>query len=241
MSQHKNSTEKAGGRAAWLKLVFLGLCVTLLAFLVRSYFYNPSVLRELWATLQSIRDHWWAGPAFLIAYLIGTTGLVPAVIFHMICGAVFGFPKALLLNLIAVNLAANLQFLWARKLGRATVARLLERFGLGRLEPLAHTHGLKAVVLLRQLPLPFVGVNAAAGVSSMRAADFALGSGLGSLPVTVVYTYLAASLLEGVAGAKERAFVQSAIAAALAFAATFVPRWWARWREARRAGLPPQP
>ncbi|MBI3183101.1 MAG: TVP38/TMEM64 family protein [Myxococcales bacterium] len=182
------------------------------------------------ALLRSVQQRWWAAPAYLALYLGGTCLFLPAVLFHMVAGAAWGFPVASALNFVAVNGAANLQFLIGRRLGRERAQRLLRQTRLGALDERAARHGFRAMVAIRLLPLPFVGVNVAAGVSAIRWRDFALGSMVGSFPVMLVYTYFAASLVEGVAGAERDAMLHAAAAGVLVLLATFVPRLWSRTR-----------
>ena len=52
-------------------------------------------------------------------------------------------------------------------------------------------HGLKLVILVRLSPLiPFNVLNYALGVTRVRLRDYALGSFLGMLPVTLLYVYV---------------------------------------------------
>lgn len=193
--------------------------------------------RTLLDGLRSVQGHWWSIPAYWGAYLVGTSLFVPAVAFHLAAGATFGFGVASIANLAAVNGAASLHFFVARALGRERVSDFLSRHGFSALEARFQKGAVGAMVAIRFLPLPFAGVNAAAGVSGMRWRDFALGSFIGSLPVTLVYTHLAASLVDGVAGARDRALVHVAVAAALILAVTFGPRYvLARLRRRRGAG-----
>lgn len=187
--------------------------------------------RAALSALRSIEQRWWAAPLYLAVYLGGTSAFLPAALFHMVSGATFGFAPAAGLNFLAVNAAANLQFLAGRKLGRRRAASWLRHPRLRAADQGAQRYGYRAIAAIRLLPLPFAGVNLAAGLSGIRWRDFALGSMLGSLPVMLVYTYFAASLVEGVAGAEWRALLHSGAAGALLLLATFVPRALRRFQK----------
>ena len=101
--------------------------------------------------------------------------------------------------------------------------------GWTRSEALFAENGLWSMVAVRQLPLPFVAVNVSAGASPVRWVHFALGSGLGALGPTIVYTYFATSLIDGVEGAKKEAVVKALLAGAAIVLIAVGPKvvvWW---------------
>lgn len=189
------------------------------------------------AWLQSARDQGWAIPAFGGAYVTLTWFFVPATLFHMVSGATFGFKLALLLNVVAFNVTSNLQFLAARRFGRGAVTGWVAGVRLDAVERKLEREGFRAALLLRVLPLPNVAVNLTAGLSAIRWRDFAAGSLLGAFPVIAVYTWFAASLVTGVAGAKEQALRHTLIGAALVIALAVISRLLAR----REPDLPRKP
>jgi len=169
-------------------------------------------------TLRRVQGQWWAIPAFFGAYVLFTTALVPAVFLHMASGAAYGFEEAIWINLACFHATANLQFLAARRAGRERVAGFLARRGIRALDEVSKTHGLLGVVLIRFLPIPMVAVAAGLGVSPVRWRDFAVGSLVGAFPYIAVYTYFAAALVEGAAGAEREAQWKVAIATAVVLA-----------------------
>jgi uncharacterized membrane protein YdjX (TVP38/TMEM64 family) len=168
--------------------------------------------------LRQVQGQWWALPAYFGAYVALTTALVPAVLLHMAAGAAYGFQEAIWINLACFHLTANAHFLAARRAGRERVAGLLARRGIRALDEVSRTHGLLGVVLIRFLPIPAMAVAAGLGVSPVRWRDFALGSFVGASPYIVVYTYFAAALVEGAAGAEREAQWRVAIATAVVLA-----------------------
>lgn len=188
------------------------------------------------AGLRSIRDEWWALPAYAGLYLSLTTVFFPGLVFHLASGATWGFPLASVVNVLLMNLSASLQFWLARTLGREQVASLLRRYGLLKLDSGAQQHGVRAMIAIRAIPLPSMLVNASAGVSGMRYRDFVIGTGIGALPYILIYTWFAAAIADGVAGAEQRALFQGGIAAVVILVLAIVPRLWAA-RVKRAAGL----
>ncbi len=191
------------------------------------------------ALLRSVQHQWWAIPAFALSYVTLTAAFAPVVLFHMISGAAYGFWPGLLLNLIVFNVAVSLQFLAARRVGRARAEALVARYGLvGRVRS-SSTNGLRTVLSLRLLPLPSMITCLTAVLAGVRWRDFALGSFIGAMPSTVIYTYFAAALVEGVEGAERKAILQTGAAALCLAALIFAPRLWRRLRARREPQSPP--
>lgn len=174
--------------------------------------------------LRSVAGQPWAMVAYAGLYLVLTTAFFPAVLLHVAAGATWGFSTAAVLNVVVFNLAASAQFLAARRLGRDRVAHWVQRYGLLRLDAGAQSHGVRATLAIRALPLPTMLVNLSAGVSAIRWRDFAVGTFLGAMPYLLIYTYFASAIAQGVAGAQERALVQGLIAALLLVLISVLPR-----------------
>lgn len=126
----------------------------------------------------------WAGP-LLYAGLYAALSLTPAPASALTVGAgvLFGWPLGVPVVLVGALAGAVAGFGLARGLGRASVA------GLGgarraRLDALLARRGLLAVIAVRLVPVvPFAILNAACGLSAVRARDYVLGTALGMLPV----------------------------------------------------------
>lgn len=86
------------------------------------------------------------------------------------------------------------------------------------------SHGFRLIFYLRLVPLlPFNEINFGAGLSNIRFKDFALGSLLGMLPGTFVYTHFAAALLSGVGGAGKRATCHLVVSSLLFVSLSLMP------------------
>ena len=102
------------------------------------------------------------------------------------------FAVGTLIASIASAAAATAAFLVERTIARRRVARWAAadpRFAA--LDAAIGDDGLKLVILVRLSPLiPFNVLNYALGLTRVRLRDYALGSFLGMLPVTVLYVYI---------------------------------------------------
>jgi uncharacterized membrane protein YdjX (TVP38/TMEM64 family) len=194
-------------------------------------------LRAAVAFLQRLDEFWWSMPAYLGIYVVLTAAFAPAVLFHAAAGVTWGFKVAMVLNVLACNGAASLQFLAARKLGRDRVRWILERKAAAGVDRLLSHSGFEAALLIRLMPLPTMAVNVAGGLSSIRWRHFALGTFFGTLPIIVIYTWFASELAQGLAGTESRILRNLVIAGAGLLTVAAIPKAVMAWR--KRRGKPP--
>jgi uncharacterized membrane protein YdjX (TVP38/TMEM64 family) len=183
------------------------------------------------AMLRGLGSQPAAVPVFLLLYLVGTTLMLPAVGFHVVAAVVWGFWPGLAASMLALNLVSNGQFWLGRWVGRAKVQAWLERRGWGG--AVLRNSSISTMIAVRQLPLPFVAVNVAAGASPLTAWQFAIGSGLGALPPTLVYTWFATALIDGVEGARGEALIKALAGGAGVLLIVVASKAWGRWRSRR--------
>lgn len=174
-------------------LVFLA---TLIAV---GYVIESGMLRELmsenWID-REVRGKGIPGEILFVAVGgIATAVAVPRHIVAFLGGYAFGLGLGTALSLLAAEFGCLLTFLYGRHVGRPLVgARLVER--VRRIEDFLAANPFSMTLLIRLLP---VGNNfatsLAAGVSRVPARPFLLGSLLGYLPQTFVFT-LAGSGIE---------------------------------------------
>jgi uncharacterized membrane protein YdjX (TVP38/TMEM64 family) len=137
-----------------------------------------------------------AGPvgvlAYMAAFAIAAICLLPGSILTVGAGAAYGVVWGTIVASLASAVAAIAAFLVARTIARRRVARWLAsdpRFTA--LDAAIGEHGLTLVVLVRLSPLiPFNVLNYALGLTRVRLRDYAVGSVIGMLPVTILYVYV---------------------------------------------------
>lgn len=187
--------------------------------------------------LRELGAHPAAYVIFVLLYLAGTSVLLPAVGFAIVAAVVWGYGPGMLVSLLALNLASNVHFWVGRWIGQARVEQWLARRGWGA--AVLRESGVTTMITVRQLPLPFMAVNVAAGVSPLKWWHFAVGSAIGAIPPTVVYTYFATALLEGVEGARTEALLKALAGGAMIVTLALAPKLWARWRRGRDQRVTP--
>jgi uncharacterized membrane protein YdjX (TVP38/TMEM64 family) len=193
--------------------------------------------KRLAAAIERMRDVPALAMLFVIGYALATVFGVPGTVFTLAGGAIFGTLLGSLLNWAGATLGALGAYVLARRLGSDAVRKLLGRRA-GALDALTSKADLATLFRLRLIPVvPFNALNFAAGFARVRFRAYALSTALGIIPGTVVYTYFADSLVAGVTGARQRAFVHVAIAGALLIVLSFVPALARRLRPCFRRPL----
>ena len=132
-------------------------------------------------------------------YTALVTGLValgtPRLIFYVLGGLAFGFWQGLLLAQVGAVIGSYLTFWAVRHGGRGWLER---RFGDHRLfgKTFHVRSSVKAVVLIRQLPLTSVMINSGLALSKVRARVFVLGTFIGYLPQGVIAALIGSGVVE---------------------------------------------
>jgi len=152
---------------------------------------------------------------------LGTAVFFPKPVLATAAGLLFGVAWGSVVAIAGFTAGAMVAFGIARRLGRDEVAaRLGER--LGTLEEVFARRGVEATLVVRLLPvLPFTLANYGAGVTSVKATHFALGTALGLVPSTVLAAVLGDALSDL---GSPRSIVALSVWAVLAAAGL----WWGR-------------
>jgi uncharacterized membrane protein YdjX (TVP38/TMEM64 family) len=177
------------GRPAWL----LGLGLAALLLLVH---FTPvsAYLRQAQQVQQDLHRFGWLAPGVFtggVALLVAA-GL-PRLAFCFIGGLTFGFFRGLWWTQLGTFLGCYLAFLAIRS---SWFSRLLPARRWGASSPLLQAHGLAAVILARQLPVPALAVNAGLALSGVGHLDFILGTILGQLPQAIPCVMIGSGLLQ---------------------------------------------
>lgn len=136
----------------------------------------------------------WGAAAFVAAYVVACVLFLPASVFTLGAGALFGVPLGFALVSLASTLAATTCFLLARFVARDWLASKAEgNAKFAALDAAVAREGWKIVGLLRLSPvIPFGLLNYALGITSVKLRDFVWASWLGMMPGTLLYVWLGA-------------------------------------------------
>jgi len=145
----------------------------------------------------------WGMVLFVLVFVVACVVLVPSSALSLAAGAAWGTVVGSLLAIPGSTLGAIAAFFVARTLARPWARRrLANRPVVAAIDRAVGDRGFQTVVLLRLAPiLPYNLLNVALGLSSVRLRDFALGSLLGMLPLTIlcVHSGAVAATLAGIA------------------------------------------
>jgi len=171
----------------------------------------------------------WAPVAYVMLYAAATPLFVPAALFALAGGALFGPVWGVVLNLSGATIGAAIAFLVARYLAADWVAHKTS----GRLKRLltgVEAEGWRFVAFVRLVPLfPFNLTNYALGVTKIRFAAYVITSFICMAPGAVAYTWLGHAGREALAG-KTAAIRYGLLALGLLAAVAFLPRLSGRFR-----------
>jgi len=136
-----------------------------------------------------------SGEFLFMALATIATGIgLPRQVISSLAGYAFGLMMGTGLALVGTILGCMGSFYYARLLARGPIQR---RFSgrVRRLDNFLHDNTFIMTLLVRMLPVGSnVVTNMAAGVSSVRAIPFFLGSALGYLPQTIIFALLGSSV-----------------------------------------------
>lgn len=134
----------------------------------------------------------WGPIAFVIIYVLATVLLLPGAAMTPLSGLLFGLGPGTLYVIIASNIGANIAFLIGRYFAREAVARKIEgNDKFAAIDQAVGKEGWKIVGLTRLSPVfPFVLLNYAYGLTSVRWIHYAAASLFGMIPGTVMYVYI---------------------------------------------------
>jgi uncharacterized membrane protein YdjX (TVP38/TMEM64 family) len=140
---------------------------------------------------------WWGVLAYVVVYLARPIVLFPASVLTIVAGILFGPVLGVAVVVIAANASAMVAYGVGRLLGRPPGApaddgghRTLARRWSRRLRE----RSFETVLVMRLLFLPYDLVNYLSGILRLRWMPFLLATALGSLPGTISFVLLGASI-----------------------------------------------
>jgi uncharacterized membrane protein YdjX (TVP38/TMEM64 family) len=164
---------------------------------------------------------------FLAAHIVASLLFIPRTVLGLVAGLVFGLWWGLVWAALGSVLGAIAGFLVARYINSG----LIDLENIPRLGPFllrAEEGGWRAVTMLRLIPvIPHSLSNYALGLTRLSLANYALGSLLGQLPMTIAYVSFGAAGGRMVSGDKSWLVPITVGAAALALS-ILLPRWHAK-------------
>ncbi len=149
--------------------------------------------------IDTVGGAWWGVFAYVLVYLARPIVLFPASILTIVGGILFGPVLGVAVVVVAANASAMIAYGVGRLLGRTpggpdTPTTPDEASLARRWSNRMRNNSFETVLVMRLLFLPYDLVNYLSGVLRLRWLPFLLATALGSLPGTVSFVLLGASL-----------------------------------------------
>ena len=201
------------GRALLAALVLLGIVWVL----THRGALSPAAIKTALATAPA------APLIFVAAHVAASLAFVPRTLMAVAAGLLFGVAGGLLWATVGSTAGALAGFFLARYVNSG----LIEPESLPRLGPLlvkAEEGGWRAVAMVRLIPvLPHPLTNYGLGLTRLSLADYAIGTILGQIPMTVAYVEFGAAGNEALSGGANWV-LPTIIGAAVLIASIFLPK-----------------
>ena len=208
-------------RRTVLKLAAAGALLAVFAVIWFSPLREHLTRENIRAAVDQIRAVWWAPIAYVLIYAAGCLVALPASIFVLSAGFIWGWVLGGVYAMCGGLLGALVSYFAAQFIGEG----LLDRFGrAGQLVRRQVDHaGFTSLLILRNIPgVPFAALNYGAGVARVPFRDYFFATLIGIAPSKFVLTYCADALFNG-SMSEADAFRRLAIVCALVIAMILLP------------------
>lgn len=137
----------------------------------------------------------WAPVAYMVLYAAGVCLFLPGTLLTGLGAAIFGAYWGFLYVWVGAMLGAGTAFLIGRTLGRDFAASLIgDR--LKKYDDAIERNGFATVLYLRLVYFPFTPMNFGMGLTKVRFRDYLLGTGLGIIVGTFIFTFFIGTVKE---------------------------------------------
>jgi uncharacterized membrane protein YdjX (TVP38/TMEM64 family) len=185
------------------KVLKIGVLVAIAAAFAAIFFsplrhhLNIAAARDFVTRVRGdVLSLWWAPVAFVLAYAAGCIFAIPATIFIVFAGAVWGWKLGTLYAMSGGMLGAVASYFVGRFVGEGMLARF-GRVGEAVRRQVSSA-GFMSMLIVRLIPgPPFAVWNYAAGVAGVGFGDYFFGTLLGTLPAHMIFAYSADALFNG--------------------------------------------
>lgn len=146
------------------------------------------------AAISKIASLWYAPILFMVAFAVACVLWVPASVFLIAAGVIWGWRLGSIYSITAALAGAVMSYYVSRFIG----AEAMARFGGAKIARYLERAGFQTMLILRLIPLfPFAVLNYGAGIAGVRARDFFFSTALGVLPSMIVVCYSADAIARG--------------------------------------------
>jgi uncharacterized membrane protein YdjX (TVP38/TMEM64 family) len=185
--QNEKSRNKAILKAG-IFLAFIILAISLIRFTPIKNYLTAQALGDFLETAGYL-----APVLFMLIYTVGVCVFLPGTLLTGLGAAIFGAYWGFLYVWIGAMLGASAAFFIGRTLGREFAASLIgDR--LKKYDDAIERNGFATVLYLRLVYFPFTPMNFGMGLTKVHFRDYFLGTGLGIIVGTFIFTFFIGTL-----------------------------------------------
>jgi len=181
------------------KRAIIKACILVAFIIVAIYIVRFTSVKEFLTreTLGNFLDTagFWGPLAFILIYAVGICLFIPGTLLTALGAAIFGPYWGFLYVWIGAMAGSSAAFWIGRTLGREFAATLIgDR--LKKYDDAIERNGFATVLYLRLVYFPFTPMNFGMGLTKARFRDYFLGTGLGIIVGTFIFTFFVGTLKE---------------------------------------------
>ncbi len=185
--QSSNKKSSAGIKALLFIAFIIGAIVVVRYTPVKDYLTAQALGRFLDTA------GFWAPVVYMVIYAAGVCLFIPGTLLTGLGAAIFGPYWGFLWVWIGAMIGAAAAFVIGRTLGREFAASLVGD-KLKKYDDAIERNGFATVLYLRLVYFPFTPMNFGMGLTKVRFGDYLLGTGLGIIVGTFIFTFFIGTL-----------------------------------------------
>jgi uncharacterized membrane protein YdjX (TVP38/TMEM64 family) len=175
-------------------VAFIVVAVYIIRFTPAKEFFTQKALSQFLD-----RAGFWAPLVFMLVYTVGVCLFIPGSLLTALGAALFGAYWGFVYVWVGAMAGATMAFWIGRTLGRDFAASLIGERLKGYDEAIER-NGFATVLYLRLVYFPFTLMNFGMGLTKVKFRDYFLGTGLGILVGTFIFTFFIGTIKEIWAG-----------------------------------------
>lgn len=189
-TQQPKKNSRKGIIKALILVAFMMMAIYVIRFTPVKEFFTQAALSNFLKAAG-----FWAPLLFILVYAVGVCLFVPGTLLTAFGAAVFGAYWGFLYVWVGAMAGASAAFWIGRTLGREFATSLIGDH-LRKYDDAIERHGFATVLYLRLVYFPFTPMNFGMGLIKVRFWDYFLGTGLGIIAGTFIFTFFIGTLKE---------------------------------------------
>ncbi len=191
--EHVMGAQNKKSKGLLKAIIFVAFVISAIVFIRFSPIKDYLTAEALTAFLDNAG--FWAPVVYIIIYAVGVCLFLPGTLLTGLGAAIFGAYWGFIYVWIAAMLGASGAFLIGRTLAREFAASLIGN-KLKKYDDAIERNGFATVLYLRLVYFPFTPMNFGMGITKVKFSDYILGTGLGIIVGTFIFTFFIGTIKE---------------------------------------------